>query len=256
MVDHQFADVRLAALYDAFHPSVQRDDFAFYMPFIMSSQSVLDVGCGTGALLKRARESGHTGRLCGLDPAEGMLEQARALSDIEWVAGDLGSASWDEEFDLVVMTGHAFQVLVEDETVLASFAAVRRCLKGDGRFAFETRNPGARAWESWTPDNAREVVDGSGSVIRMAHEVELPASGDTVSFVTTFTSPDWDGPEVSRSTLRFLNADALGALLFDSGFKIEEQFGDWDRRPLDETSSEIITVARSNRGQVDPGAVL
>jgi len=49
----------------------------------------LDVGCGTGALLHQARESSHCGRLCGLDPADGMLKQARARSDIEWVLGDL-----------------------------------------------------------------------------------------------------------------------------------------------------------------------
>jgi len=255
VVDHQFADVRLAALYDVFHPSIQRDDFAFYMPFIMSSESVLDLGCGTGALLKHARDSGHMGRLFGPDPADGMLEQARSRSDIEWVGGDLGSTRWDEEFDLVVMTGHAFQVLVGDETLRASLAAVRRCLKGDGRFAFETRNPVARAWESWTPDNAREVVDGSGSVIRMAHEVELPVSGDIVSFVTTFTSPGWDAPEVSRSTLRFLHADALETLLVDAGFTIEEQVGDWDRRPLAETSTEIITLARPTRGRFASGSV-
>jgi SAM-dependent methyltransferase len=256
VVDLQFADVRLAALYDVFHPSVQRDDFAFYIPFIMSSESVLDVGCGTGALLKQARDSGHKGRLCGLDPADGMLEQARSRSDIEWVAGDLGSTRWIEEFDLVVMAGHAFQVLVEDEIVRTSLAAVRRSLKDDGRFAFETRNPTARGWESWTLENAREVVDGSGSVIRMAHEVELPVSGDTVSFVTTFTSPEWDAPVESRSTLRFLNADALDTLLVDAGFTIEEQFGDWDCRPLAETSTEIITLARPTRGRVDSRVAL
>ncbi|MEK8169819.1 winged helix-turn-helix transcriptional regulator [Streptomyces sp. M19] len=52
-------------------------DFTFYLPLVMSARSVLDVGCGTGALLRGARENGHTGRLCGLDPAVGMLEVAR-----------------------------------------------------------------------------------------------------------------------------------------------------------------------------------
>src|SRR5579862_9839563 len=112
MIERQFAEDRLAALYDLFHPPEQRDDFAFYHELVMAARSVLDVGCGTGALLRRAREAGHSGRLCGLDPAAGMLNQARTRPDIEWVLGDLSSTGWQEEFDLVVMTGHAFQELV------------------------------------------------------------------------------------------------------------------------------------------------
>jgi ubiquinone/menaquinone biosynthesis C-methylase UbiE len=89
-VDRLFADTELAALYDAFCEG--RPDFAFYLPLVMAAKSVLDVGCGTGALLHSARETGHTSRLCGLDPATGMLEQARKRSDIDWVFGDLTTA--------------------------------------------------------------------------------------------------------------------------------------------------------------------
>jgi ubiquinone/menaquinone biosynthesis C-methylase UbiE len=62
---------------------------------VMSAKAVLDVGCGTGALLHRARIEGHKGRLCGLDPARGMIEQARRRSDVEWVLGDLASVAWE-----------------------------------------------------------------------------------------------------------------------------------------------------------------
>jgi hypothetical protein len=49
---------------------------------------------------------------------------------------------------------------------------------------------------------------------------------------------------MSRSTLRFLDADSLSTFLTDAGFAIEEQFGDWDRSPLTDRSPEIITIAR------------
>ena len=78
----------------------------------------------------------------------------------------------------------------------------------------------------------------------MAHQVDTHVVGDTVSFTATFTSPSWDQPLVSRSTLRFLDADSLSSFLSDAGLTIEEQFGDWDRQPLTDTSPEIITVAR------------
>ena len=97
--------------------------------------------------------------------------------------------------------------------------------------------------EAWTPDNAVEIVH-NGKVVRMEHQVDTPVVGDTVSFTTTFTSPAWDRPEVSRSTLRFLDAGSLSSFLSDAGLAIEDQFGDWGWQPLTDTSPEIITVTR------------
>jgi SAM-dependent methyltransferase len=244
VVDRQFSDPRLAALYDAFCPWERFGDYDFYLRLVMSAGAVLDVGCGTGALLRRAREDGHTGRLCGLDPAVGMLDQARTRSDIEWILGDLSSTAWDREFDLVVMSGHAFQVFVDDDEVRASLAAIRSALTDDGRFAFETRNPLARVWEDWTPANAAEVTDADGVIVRMAHEVETPVEGDVVRFTTTFTSPSWDRPQASQSALRFLEAASLSRYLADAGLVIEDQFGDWSGNLLSDASPEIITIAR------------
>jgi SAM-dependent methyltransferase len=242
VVDRLFSEPALAALYDEFFPWERRADFGFYLPLVMSAEAVLDVGCGTGALLHRAREAGHVGRLCGLDPADAMLQQAGRRSDIEWVLGDLGSAVWHDEFELVVMTGHAFQVFVDDGEIRASLAAIRSALTDGGRFAFETRNPRVREWESWTPDRAVEIVD-AGAVVRMAHEVRK-VDGGVVCFDTSFTSSAWVAPQVSRSCLRFMDKDELFAFLCGAGLTVDQQFGDWDGGQLTDTSPEIITIAR------------
>ena len=69
VVDRQFSEPHLAALYDPLCGREERADFRFYLPLVMAAGAVLDVGCGTDALLHWARECGHTGRLVGLDPA-------------------------------------------------------------------------------------------------------------------------------------------------------------------------------------------
>ena len=242
MVDRLFADPELAVLYDALCRG--RPDFAFYLPLVLAADAVLDVGCGTGELLRLAREAGHDRRLCGLDPAPAMLDHARQRPDIDWIVGDLRSVSWDQEFSLVVMTGHAFQVFVEDDELRSSLAAIRSALTGDGRFVFETRNPLVREWERWTPDHAVEFVTDDGTVVRKANDVEHPVDGDIVRFTQTFTSPRWSGPRVSHSTLRFSDPMALASFLSEAGLVIEEQFGDWARQPVIGTSPEIITITR------------
>ncbi len=244
MIKRQFTEDRLAALYDLFFPPAHRDDFAFYLPLVMSATAVLDVGCGTGALLHLAREAGHTGRLCGLDPASGMLNQARQRSDIEWVHGDLSSVQWEQEFELVVMTGHAFQEFVEDKEIRTALAAIRSALTEGGRFVFETRNPLVRAWEHWSTEYPAEVTDATGTVVRCESGVETPVVGGVVRGTSTFTSPAWNRPQVSRGALRFVEVEALSAFLSGAGLTIEEQFGDWNRCPLIDTSPEIITSAR------------
>jgi SAM-dependent methyltransferase len=243
MADLLFSDTDLAALYDAMNPG--RDDYDFYRPLVMAAQSVLDVGCGTGSMLHEARDAGHRGRLCGLDPAPGMLAQARRRDDAEWVLGDLASVAWDAEFELVVMTGHAFQVFLDDDALREALASIRAALRPGGRFAFETRNPSARAWEAWEAE-VRGAVDGpDGEKVRMSRKVTKPFDGRLVSFSHTFESGAWDEPRVSHSTLRFIGKADLDAELPRAGLSPEAQFGDWDGSPLTETSPEIITIARA-----------
>jgi SAM-dependent methyltransferase len=236
-----YSDDDVAALYDVLNGWGPSDDF--YLELVMDARSVLDVGCGTGTLLHRARQAGHAGQLCGVDPDRAMLSMARRRADIEWVDGTAAQMAWDGEFDLAVMTGHAFQVFIDDDELCSSLAAIGRALADGGRFAFETRNPRARAWEGWHPGNATEVVDPAGRRVRVSHEVES-VIGDVVTLTETTSDPDGRPLRVDRASLRFLDVKSLAGFLAGAGFVIEAQYGGWSREPLDLASPEIITVAR------------
>lgn len=228
-----------ACWYDVMNPWGPSDDF--YLELVMGASSVLDVGCGTGTLLRRARAAGHTGRLCGLDPDPAMLAQAQDRSDVEWVPADAASAVWDREFELALMTGHAFQVLLSDDELRRSLRAIRAALLDGGRFAFETRNPKARAWERW--NTSYEVRNPDGESVRVTYAVHEVA-GDVVRLSETLSGHWWTEEQVSHGALRFLAPDALSEFLADTGFTVEKQFGDWRRGPLAHASEEIITIAR------------
>jgi SAM-dependent methyltransferase len=228
-----------AAWYDVLNPWGPSDDF--YLDLVMAAGDVLDVGCGTGVLLHRARDAGHTGRLCGLDPDPAMLDQARTRDDVEWVLADAASAAWDREFDLAVMASHAFQELVGDDELRGSLRAIRAALRDGGRFAFETRHPLARAWEGWTTSFQARNPD--GGVVRVTYELQ-GVTGGVVRLTEALSGTWWDRPQVRHGTLRFLGPEALAGFLHDAGFAIDRQFGDWRKGPLTDASEEIITIAR------------
>jgi hypothetical protein len=112
-----------------------------------------------------------------------------------------------------------------------------------GRFAFETRNPLARAWETWAPENSTTVVDPAGRQVTISHEVESVA-GDVVTLTETTSDAEGAPLRVDRASLRFLDVDRLDSFLADAGFGLEERYGGWGREPFEAHSPEIISVVR------------
>jgi SAM-dependent methyltransferase len=235
-----YSDADAAALYDVLNPWDPSDDF--YLSFVLDASSVVDVGCGTGRLLHRARELGHRGRLCGLDPDAAALDRARAGTDVEWVEGKAADMTWNHEFALAVMAGNSFQVLVTDDELRASLDAIRAALVKDGRFVFGTRNPEVRAWERWNPSNAFDVVDHEGRELRLVHRVESVVD-DVVTFTETTARRNGKPLRVDRASLRFLGAEGVAGFLRTAGFAIEARYGDWSRGPLTAASENIVVVA-------------
>src|SRR6202007_901159 len=147
------------------------------------------------------------------------------------------------EFDLAIMTGHAFQVLVEDEELRAALAAVRAALEHGGRVVFETPNPRAVPGDLWSAERVLEADDGQGNTVRVTFQLEAPFDGRTVSFRQTYSSPAWQAPRASPSALRFLDAAGVARFLSAAGLVLEQKFGDFDRQPLTRASPEILTIA-------------
>ena len=235
-----YSDDDVAALYDRLNPWEPSDDF--YLSYVLEAGSVLDVGCGTGRLLHRAREAGHGGRLCGIDPDPASLARARRRADIEWVEGRASAMTREHEFDLAVMAGNVFQVFVADDELASSLAATRSALVQGGSLVFGTRNPRVRAWEGWSPASPIDVVDHHGRELRVVYQVES-VTGGVVTLTETTATRDGQTLRVDRGSLRFLDTAEVEAALARAGFEVRFWYGDWTRGPLTEDSDNIVVVA-------------
>lgn len=242
-VDEGYVDLSLARLYDAECPWHAQDDF--YLALDLAAGSVLDVGCGTGTRLVRAREVGHRGVLVGADPAPGMLTIARGKSThIEWVPAAAQTLDVQRRFDLVTMTGHAFQTLLDDASVLAALHRFREHLQPDGLLAFETRNPEPRGWEDWTENRTRAQIEAPDGVPFETWVDDPRHDGrDLVTFTSATLSQRTGALRTSRCTLRFIDPNLLRDHLTNTGFRIEGWYGNWDRSPVTQTSPEVIVLA-------------
>lgn len=229
MVDDAiYSDTRLVRLYDVLNTC--DSDSKFYLALAGPVPlRILDAGCGTGSLATAYAKAGHS--VVGIDPAPRMLEQARfrdAGHLVTWRVSTLQSFRTSEPFDLIVMTGHAFQCLVTDAEITDAFRTVARSLSSHGRFVFETRNPTARGWEAWNPELSRTIgVAPNGTHFELFHRVH-EAGDETVLFETVYTIEDLSERLHSRSLLRFAPFPKLEALARQTGLVVDSVFGDWD----------------------------
>lgn len=101
-----------AATYDQHHlqrrifEPVQRTVLELAAAEVPRPAAILDVGCGTGRLLRSAHDRFPGARLRGVDAAVEMVKQARsAAPDIDFVQGTAEDLPFgDAEFDLVFST--------------------------------------------------------------------------------------------------------------------------------------------------------
>jgi SAM-dependent methyltransferase len=237
-----YTEPRLAAVYDTLNP--READTDFYLGLAGEIPlAVLDAGCGTGLLATAFAARGH--HVTGADPAPAMLDVARkrqGADKVRWVDATAAGLALDARFDLIVMTGHVFQVFLDDEAVHAALSALRRHLAPAGRLAFESRNPIVREWEDWVPERTLErLALPDGTAVEVHYDIAA-VHGDLVSFRTHFRFAG-EAPVVTTSTLRFMSRGQIARHLEAAGFARVEWLGGWDHAPLTGTSPEIIAIA-------------
>jgi SAM-dependent methyltransferase len=241
--DRLYSDPELALFYDL--ENRWGPDLDYCLKFAADARSVLDLGCGTGLL---AASLGKERDVCGVDPAAAMLDIARGRPggrDVTWVQADARNLRLDRQFDLVLLTGHAFQVFLTESDQRAVLSTIARHLEPGGRFLFDTRNPAAEAWRRWTPELSRRRLGapGLGPVEAWTDASHDPVTG-IVTYRTHYRILETGEQRMASSRIRFTGHEMLSTTIEDAGLQVEEWLGDWNGAAFTAASPEIIPSGR------------
>jgi SAM-dependent methyltransferase len=253
--------------YDLEHVG-DEEDVVFYVGLAKSlhPKSVLELACGTGRItVPLAEEGARSGfSVVGLDSEANMLKQARdkaahmpvpARKGLKLVHGDMRKWHGREPFDLIVVPCASISHLLDLQDQLDVWRQAFQNLAPGGRFVVETVMPNFSAYADSFSNPPRTLVEIDRDVTDERRQIRL-VRRKTVNYL----------PYEQRAQIRFLYEKyrrkilvecyiddfeshvyfprELRLLYLHTGFKIEDVFGDYNRRPLRASSQLMIMIGR------------
>lgn len=249
----------VADMYD--QKVTETNDVDFLLSVIgQTPKRILEVCCGSGRILIPLAKVGHI--VTGFDADEFMLAKISAktkrLMNIEWKAADAVQDDWGADYDVVVLAGNILYNIVSDMDYAKAqelFIQKAASALAPGGYVFIEYQPGCHRITQEEPshnDNRDLIVwEGTDNEGNYGKMILLMGSYDAdtrlSSFIRRFKITLKNGETVMQDIpcqKHFASLEQLHDWLAESGFTVEQEYGDYDRKPIDEVSMRAIIYAR------------
>ncbi len=244
-----------AEIYDSIFSYV-REDIPFYVEEARQSEGpVLELGCGTGRVVIPIAEAGID--TVGLDFSSAMLRvaqsKARCMDEgagvLSLVRADMRDFVLNQKFKLIVIPFRGFMSLMSVQDQVRTLVRISHHLAPGGRLIFNIFVPDLNmlVQEGEVPYHFRDVtVPDTGTRLVVWHQSRYDNYHQIINTRVITEELDEDGVVCKRFyrdfPLRYIHRWEMHHLLQICGFQLLDLYGDFDRTPFDETSTEMIWV--------------
>ncbi|MBM3563173.1 MAG: class I SAM-dependent methyltransferase [Alphaproteobacteria bacterium] len=250
----------VAKYYDeAFGTAADLGDVEMYKSFARRfGGPVLEIGCGTGRVLKPIADMGI--EIDGIDVSEAMISILKSkIADISPMPniclGDMRRIELTKRYRLVTIPFRTLQHMITIEDKLQALAAAKNHLLDDGHLIFDVAFPN---YESLASGFGEETLSAewraetkSDKFGRMFFRREGYCQKDQVMIGSLiFRLLDGDNvlnEEIQPLQMHFFSFPEIEALCNSARLEIEEFYGSYDLKPFEENSTQMVFVVKASR---------
>lgn len=216
-----------------------------YTELAAGSQSVLELGCGTGS---RSLEMSETSQVVGAESSTIQIELAKSRDTneaVEWLNCDPSTLQLDRKFDFVVMGEYFFQSLLTTENRATALATVVAHLKPDGRFMLASRNPQIGIDINMSRKTLPTMLNHTGmGLIEAWNESEYDDITSILTSTDGFNIIGMSQTISETNSIHYSSKDEIMSEIEKAGLHPIKWLGEWSGSDWQANSQNIILIGR------------
>jgi len=232
-------------LYDALHNDIGTDESVIKYYAKKCNGPVLEIACGTGRLSKYIIDLGLP--YTGIDNSKPFLDISlqKFGKNGTFLYNEMQDFKLAEKFNFIFIGFNSFLHNLTDKDALNCLRCVREHLNSDGIFLLSIFLPDPEfLYRDEYLHEARTFFNYNGKQCRV---MEKNSYDDETQINSLTWQLEIDGKlsdETYSFKQRMFYPHKMHLLLQESGFSVNEKFGDWDMNPMDEESPLQIYICK------------